>query len=108
MDNIEYVFKQRKELVNTARKIVYDKIDIIEGCRIINSLWHAASLPETDNYYFFEGIDSESEEFVKGDIRKNFSIEYLKKVDEEEENYLKDLIFHIKNVCEDIIKEYSI
>lgn len=65
------------------------KKDIIEGIREIFALWLEAGFDEDDTYDKLNLIDSETDQIIKGDIKKNFSDIFLKDQKDWEENYLK-------------------
>jgi hypothetical protein len=80
--------------------------DLIDGVRRICALRFAES---ADNAVFFpiQAIESETDEFPLGEVRKGCSADYLRRSDSELALYLARNRDHILNACRDIISEFS-
>lgn len=100
----KHIKKQKAEILETAEKILSDSIDIIEGCRKINTLWLQTGLPEDESYTFFDIVNSETETFPKGFIRKFCTKGYLKEQAQEEKDYLNQFLDEVKEECKKIIE----
>ncbi|MGL4825487.1 MAG: hypothetical protein ACRC4G_04755 [Alphaproteobacteria bacterium] len=89
----------KNRILNLIKLIINDQIDFIFAIRNILYLWQNSEIEKTDFFYFFVGIDSETESFLKGDVRKGYSVEYLEKIDHEEKIYLSQIKKEIQKIC---------
>lgn len=90
-----------------ARDILNDKIDPVEGCRIMCNL--ADSLGDLNNEIFrvFQAIESETDHFLIGSVREYCDPEYLKRIDREKHEYLVDMKKYIFDECQKIIDQFQ-
>jgi hypothetical protein len=105
--NQDDVKSSRQKLLNAAHLILENKIDIIEGCRIIRSLWRESGLPIDGSYYFFVAVDSETDTYITEEMRKLCSEKFLQEKDKEKEEYLRDTWPHIKEECQELLKSLT-
>ena len=95
-----------KKLIEVAQAVLEDGIDPILGCRELVSLSFKID-PDNDVFTQVSGIEDQCEEFPRGEERKFYSQEYLKRLDQEAEEFLKDMLPSIKEACTEIISYFS-
>lgn len=69
--------KTINEIVRIARLIKDGKEDTIIGIREIWNLWFCSDIPDDEVYNLVEGIESETDTFIKGEDQKKYSAEFL-------------------------------
>ena len=94
-----------KNQISYIASLILDKsIDPIIGIRELHHLMSLDISIEEDDYLIIAGLEDGAEEFIKGEIRKNFSDSLLKERDELEQEYLKDN----KNLINKIMYKLSV
>ncbi len=86
--------------------MIEDRINLLEGCRAISSLANTTS-KEDDFLLPIIGIVSDTDDIPLGDIRKNFSKEYLEESDKKFKKYITKEKPLIIKICKKIINKYS-
>ena len=67
----DFVAAKTQELVDTARGVLDGSIGVIEGCRALAALRHQVDVDSLDpDFLPIIGIDSETDHFPIGDVRK--------------------------------------
>ena len=97
----------RGELVSTARAMISNEINLIEGLRKITSLRFDVGDPDNEVFLSIRGMESETDNFPIGAMRTNCSLEFLERMDREMANYLADAKDDILQSCRDIIATFS-
>jgi hypothetical protein len=92
------------KLVQVARDMLENRINLIEGCKKICALRHELSDPENDIFLPIRAIDSETDHFPLGTVRDGCAENYLRRVDEEMLHYLEDARDDIRAACREIIR----
>ncbi len=96
------------KIVAICEAIRSEKIGVIAGSRILNSLRFKLSEENDEDFMFFAGIDSETDYLPVDWERKNWSKDSLKEKDKEiaeiETFYKKSVI----SACENLIKRFDI
>ena len=96
----------RTKLLITARAMLANEIDLIAGVREICSL--RLSLDANDPIFRpFVAVDSETDHFPVGDLRKLWGAAGLARVDAELGQYLKDAEGDIRIALELLIRKYT-
>lgn len=103
MDNTE----ARKEIVEVARSMLAGKTHLLVGCRLIRRLRFNTDEADAEIFVPFRAIDSEIDHYPIGVNRDLCDAEYLKKIDQEIEEYLADTHEFIEEMCKKIIDRYS-
>ncbi len=98
---------KRNELIAVANAMLDGEINLIEGVRKICSLRHAIGDPENDVFMPIRAIESETDHFPIGELRKQCSDDYLQRVDNEMQRYLAEAKEYIFTVCQEIIRVFS-
>jgi hypothetical protein len=84
MSHEEYVATVRALAAETARSMIEGNLGFLEGARVLSSLRHEAEISDDDvDFMAFVVIDSETDGFPIGEVRKHWSIEALDKLDPE-------------------------
>jgi hypothetical protein len=97
----------RAELVTVAEAMLNGELQLIEGCRRICSLRHSVGDPENAAFLPIRGIESETDHFPLGEMRKQCAPEYLARADENMNRYLTDASKDILAACREIIRAFS-
>lgn len=96
----------KQKFIALLKQIILGSINIIEGSRQIVSL-HVEQQVENDlDFLTIVGFASETDEFPLGDVRKRYNADYLKKLDNELEEYLAIAKPSIIKACENLLKKY--
>ncbi|MCB1655164.1 MAG: DUF2489 domain-containing protein, partial [Pseudomonadales bacterium] len=80
----------QQELVLVAKSMLDGSLNLIEGVREICELRKATNDPEDELFFSIRAIDSETEHFPIGRVRKECSGPFLKRADLEMKNYLSE------------------
>jgi hypothetical protein len=96
-----------QELLEVLELLISNSIGITEGCRLIVGLRHA--LHEDGNALFlpFVGVDSETDSFPLGNVRKLWSADGLRRADEQRsviERHCKTFVI----VASEALKQYAV
>ncbi len=110
MTHEEYLQLQNERVVETAKKLLNNKIGIIEGARILSSLRHDIT-DETErldpDFVLFVGIDSETDSLPVGKERRNWAAYALVEKDKEiqqAEDFYRDKVMA---ACKVLIDRFS-
>lgn len=98
MDSVE------AKIVRVAQAMVEGKIQLIQGCRELCGLLSRTSEPERDVFLAIIAVESETDHFPLGDVRKECAPDYLKRMDREIDRYLEDARGDILCACHEIIQ----
>src|SRR5882757_3419549 len=101
------VAETRGEMVRTARGIINDVIGIVSGSRELARLRFGSTTEYDRDVLIFVGIDSESDHFPLGDVRRHWSAEALKAKDAELLDYEARVRERAFQACESFILHYS-
>ena len=107
MQATDYCIAKRLELLSIANKVLHGQINPIEGIRKINALRYDIGDSENEVFLPIRGIDSETDHFPLGTVRKNWDIVALKEIDDEMESYLLKAKNDIFQSCQEIIQTFS-
>jgi hypothetical protein len=97
----------KREIVNIAKSIIDDGNPDLQRIRRICDLGFRLDDEEITVLLTLKGIESETDEFPVGDVRKNFPTELLEKFDYEVDTYLSNVRNIIIDVCNEIVECYS-
>jgi hypothetical protein len=100
--NEERKRKLRREAIEIAQQILDKIIDPISGSRELSQYRNA--FDDIEEILFFVGVDSETDLFPLGDMRKLYDSCYLKRLDDELADYLADEKDAIEDACRALIK----
>lgn len=101
--------KMKKNLLisNTARSILEETLDPIEGVRKICALRFGTENPDHEVFIALCGIESETDHFVFGEARNSYSPKYLRRIDSERIMYIDAVRGDIFKECRRIIDVFS-
>ena len=95
------------KITAVATAMINGEMSLIEGCRIISSLRHTANSPNDDIFNVFVGVDSETDGYPLGKVREGFNPEYLRRLDDDIEQYLEGERSSIIRSCQELIERFS-
>lgn len=98
---------KRAELIEVATAMIDGRMHLIDGCRRLTALRHEVENPDSEVFMPIRAIDSETDHFPIGDVRKQCAPDYLERVDEEMGRYLADAKEDILTACQEIVRAYS-
>ncbi len=98
---------KRSELVDVATAMLEGRMNLIVGVRKINALRHAVQPPDHEVFMPIRAVESETDHFPLGEIRKYCAADYLQKMDEEMNRYLVNAKQDIFSACKEIIRVFS-
>jgi len=96
---------EKKKMVILAQQVINGSLGIVEGCRRIVS-FKIYPIDDPD-YQTIVGVESETDEFPIGDVRKHYHKASLEKLDRELNEYLvrvKPIVFE---ACKNLITKYG-
>jgi hypothetical protein len=96
-----------RKIVDVAQAVLTSELHPIQGCRNIARLYLDSSFPEHEAFVFMRGIDSQTDHFPLGEVRKLCAPDYLKQRDAEIESFLADERENILASCREIVKAFS-
>lgn len=103
----ELTMDTNKKVVSVATAMLHGDISLIEGCRKISGLRYNVSNPDHEVFLTIRGVDSETDHFPIGDLRKQYAPEYLQRLDKEMEDYIARVRDNIIASCHEIIRVFS-
>lgn len=95
------------EIVDTCLLLISDNIDFVAGCRHLVSLRNDFNLENDLEFLPFIGVVSETDDYPEYNIRKNFSKDYLTKIDKEISGYISQVRPEILEACRMLIAKYE-
>lgn len=98
MDSVE------ARIVSVAEAMTQGSMHLIEGCRTICRLLSHMEGPEAEVFLAIRGIESETDHFPLGDVRKECAPDYLKRMDSEMGRYIEGAREDILDLCHEIIQ----
>ena len=107
MQPIENLIVKRHKLVKVANTMLAGEMDLIEGIRQICNLRFLIADPENELFVALRGIESETDSFPIGQVRSNYSQEYLQRMDSEMQSYLTNAKDDILKACQKIVQAFS-
>lgn len=93
---------RKQKLKHTCDDILNDKINIVEGCRILSRFESEIAAISGDILRLVLWFEDETEEYPQGQVRGVYSKEYLQKLDEEYLPFIKENESSIKIACQKI------
>src|ERR1700733_1577855 len=97
-----------QELVKSAKAMLVAKLHLIEGCRRVCKCCEKTDNPDNELFTTFQAIDSETDHFPLGEVKKYCEPDYLKRVDKEIKEYLSAAQEDIHKACELLIKTFTL
>lgn len=76
-----------REIANVVRDILDGKLGIVVGARKLSRLRYKSQIETDQDILFFIGIDSETDGFPVGDVRRHWNAQALRVKDEELEQF---------------------
>lgn len=101
------ILDNRSELMAVALAMIGGHIHLIEGLRKICTLRYDIDELNNDVFNPICGMESETDHFPLGEVRKYCDASYLQKMDEDLRHYLDDAKDDIIKACKDIVEEFS-
>jgi hypothetical protein len=94
-------------LITIVSLIIEDKIDILEGSRLVDRLSSQAGVRDNDIFLPIISFVSQAEHILTGDVRKNGDTNYLKQNDQEKEGYVREFKDEIVSACKQMVTNYQ-
>jgi hypothetical protein len=92
-------------MLEIARGMLDGSVDLIEGCRNLTAFHADASLPQSAAFDVLCGIESETDDYPIGEVRKSYSSELLERLDRDVAKYIDDARPAVLDACRQIIRE---
>lgn len=105
MNREEYLQKRKSDAIQIATDLLNRAIDPIVAFRNLISIGH--DFEEIREFDVFRGLDSETDQFPRGESRQGYSKSYLEKLDLEADEYLEKSRKVIEEACNALIKVLS-
>jgi hypothetical protein len=97
----------KAEIIITARAMSDGRISLIDGIRKICALSVATGEPDNEIFLAFRALESETDHYPLGEVRSQYSSNYLQKLDTELHMYISDRTPLILDECKRVILKYS-
>jgi len=94
----------RARIVSVAEAMIQGDMQLIQGCRTICGLLSDTSESEREAFLAIRGIESETDHFPLGEVRKECSPDYLKRMNAEMERHIEAARRDILDACRELIK----
>lgn len=98
--------KLYQKLISIANAILEEKIGIIEASRELAG-YNYEMKDKNGQLNIFRSIDSDTDHFPMGELRKLWDQQSLVRVDLEIKNYEEDVRDEVREACKKLIKELS-
>lgn len=93
----------KAEIIEIATKMIEEKIDLLEGCRILVHLQGKLNDPP-EAFFILRGIDSETDIFPTSQAeRKQWNPEVLARLDKEKDEYISSIKEIMIEACSKIV-----
>lgn len=100
-------YNPTKELIDLAQAMLDGKLDLIDGTQTICYLRRVISDPDNEIFLPFQLIESDTDRYPRGTARARCEEKYLKRVDRELAEYLRDAKQDIIDGCKNILETYG-
>lgn len=107
MNKNDYIEKGKIKLRETAKLILKNKINWVEGCRLIVNLQNEIDEQDNEIFNFIRFLESETDDIPIGQARNFCDEAYLKKIDKEIEAYREKISEDLIKSCNEIIEYLS-
>jgi hypothetical protein len=98
----------KEKMVILAQQIIDGSMDIIDGCRRMTYLNIEEKIRNEDtDFLTLRGIESETDEFPIGEVRKHYHKRSLEKLDKELNEYIEQVRPTLLKACKNLISKYS-
>jgi hypothetical protein len=94
------------DIVLTAVSLRKGEIDPLTAARRITKLRFETANPDDDLFMPFRTVDSDTDRFPVGEVRRSCSPEYLQRADAELAAYLKEATPDLLKACDELIERY--
>lgn len=95
------------EIVQTASAMLAGSLDLVTGSRRICALRHKVNIAGEGLFDPIVAFESDTDIFPIGDLRQQFSPEYLQKLDDDLEEHIKSAKPAVLVACKQIIEAVS-
>ncbi len=95
------------EIIGTCTAMIDGKLNLIKGCRKLALLRRDIGATEDEMFHPFIAVDSETDHFPLGEMRKQCSQSYLRKSDSEMDAYFEGASQEIIDACKKLIKNIN-
>ena len=96
-------------LVSIASDIADGNLDFVAGLRLIVGVWKDAGQPAGECFDVLRALESDTDHFPVGEVRRHCTIEYLAAADAEKEQYFLKCRDDLLAACSEIIQaNYSL
>jgi hypothetical protein len=101
----QYMADIKKRIIDVAGSMIEGKVDLIEGCRLISKLRMRFPNPFCNDkvFHIFMAVDSDTDDFVFGEYRKQCDPKYLEEVDRKKNEYAAESRNDIIKGCSALI-----
>jgi len=103
----DYAQSKKQEMLEVARLMLADRYDLIEGCRRIASLGSRIDARDDPTFVPFRGFASEMDGFPRGQVRQNYAVEYLQRLDTAASEYPAKAKTEILIACGDLLARFG-
>ena len=97
----------RYDIVTTAQAVLDGKLEIIEGVRKLNQLRGAVDEYGSTLFDVIAGVESETEMYPIGDLRRRYNAEYLKQLDSRLSEFLPKIKEPLFASLREIVEYYK-
>lgn len=95
------------KLIETARLLIDDKLDLVEGSRLIIQFARKGDILDDDIFLPIMGFEDQTQHFLIGEARRQAEEKYLNNLDKEKDEFIKEIKPEIIEDCKQIINKYS-
>lgn len=99
--------EKKEALLSFLNLLLREECDYIEAVREIVRLQLSLGLEEDNDFSVIEGIEDETDEFPRGNVRNSWNSEALKIKDKEALEYYNQVKDELFKTCEILIEKYS-
>ena len=107
MDHKKWVEKKREELVSVAQAMIDGKINLVEGCHLLYALRNIVEASDDEIFSEIVLVESDTDHLPLLQAREHCDPDYLRRVDQEIEDYLRDTAPDIIRACRGLINVFS-
>src|SRR5579859_7742704 len=104
MDGKEELFKKTHFL---ASEIIQKKINLVEGVRALEHLLVTLKIDMDEEFLTIKAVDSESDVFPMGSVRKHWNPEKLKELDKERIEFEKFYENGVFEACRKLVEKFK-
>ena len=107
MNHDQYIKSIEDNILDTTRKLIEGDINLVEGVRILRDCSSKLGIQDDEKLMVLKAVDSDTDDYPCGAVRKNWNKESLEKMDTEISDYLEEVRPQVVECCKYLQIKYD-